>query len=331
VPSVTAVVPLHNKAPYIERCLRSIQAQSFADFEGVVVDDGSTDHSADVVLRIVRDDPRFRLVVQPNRGAGAARNRGIQEARTGLIAFLDADDEWESGFLEAITDLARQFPESGILATGFRGCSADAPDQQTTLAGASRKLIHDYFHRAKFIDIIWSSASAAPVAVLNAVGGFAEKVPVGEDRDLWGRIALRYPIAHDNRILAVYHKEAMGRVCDLYAHAKPFPLVVRTLRTELARGSVAERQIPDVKAYIDHILMQYAYDLLYQHRRSDLARLLRQEPFYLRHHRVEAMLLRCALLLLPMRVIHALKWKPLRLFRRIRKFCTLIVKPQLAA
>jgi glycosyltransferase involved in cell wall biosynthesis len=201
VPSVTAVVPLYNKAPYIERCLRSIQAQSLADFEAVVVDDGSTDHSADAALQAVRDDPRFRLIVQPNRGAGAARNRGIQEARTGLIAFLDADDEWEPCFLKAILDLAHQFSEAGILATGFRGCSADAPDQEITLPGAGRKLIHDYFHRATSVDIIWPSASAVPVNVLAAVGGFAEGVPIGEDRDLWGRIALRYPVAHDSRIL----------------------------------------------------------------------------------------------------------------------------------
>src|ERR1035441_2116846 len=179
VPSVTAVVPLYNKAPYIERCLRSIQAQSFADFEAVVVDDGSTDHSADVASQAVRNDPRFRIVVQQNRGEGAARNRGIQEARTGLIAFLGADDEWEPSFLEAITDLARQFPGAGILATGFLGRSADAPDQEITLAGAGCKLIHDYFHRAKFVDIIWPSASAVPLNVLKAVGGFAEGVPLG--------------------------------------------------------------------------------------------------------------------------------------------------------
>lgn len=331
MPSVTAVVPLYNKAPYIERCLRSIQAQSFADFEVVVVDDGSTDHSADVALRAVSGDTRFRLIVQPNRGAGAARNRGIQEARTGLIAFLDADDEWDAGFLEAITDLARQFPEAGILATGFLGRSADAPDLDITLAGAGRKLIHDYFRRATSVDIIWPSATAVPVAVLKAVGGFVEGVPMVEDRDLWGRIALRYPVAHDNRILAVYHKEAMGRVCDIYAHAIPFPLTVSTLGAELARGSVAKSQIPDVKAYIDHILMQYAYGLLYQHRRSDLARLLKEETFHLKHYRLEAMLLRCALPLLPMRAIHALKWKPIRIFRRIRQLRALFTKPQLPA
>jgi glycosyltransferase involved in cell wall biosynthesis len=318
MPVVTAVVPLYNKELYIERCLRSIQAQSFADFEVVVVDDGSTDRSAEVASRAIEGDARFRVISQPNGGEGAARNRGIREAQTALVAFLDGDDEWEPGFLEAITDLAREFPEAGILATGFRAQCPDGSEPAITLAGANRKLIHDYFRRAKVVDIVWPSASAVPVKVLQTVGGFAEGVRIGCDRDLWARIAIRYPVAHDNRILALYHKEAVGRVCDVYARTFPFPVVVRSLRAQLAEGSVPETRVHSVKAYIDHVLMQYAHGLLYQRKRSEFARLLREENFHLTRYRLEAILFRCVLPLLPMRVIHALKWLPILLVRYIR-------------
>ena len=91
----------------------------------------------------------------------------------------------------------------------------DGSDPEITLDGAGRKLIHDYFRRAKVVDIIWPSASAVPVNVLQEVGGFAEGLRIGCDRDLWDESPRDIPWHTDNRILAVYHKEAMGRVREI--------------------------------------------------------------------------------------------------------------------
>ena len=92
---VSIVIPLFNKASYVERALDSIRGQTFNDFEVIVVDDGSTDAGASVVARY--SDSRVRLITQSNAGPGPARNAGIAEAIGDLVAFLDADDEWQIG------------------------------------------------------------------------------------------------------------------------------------------------------------------------------------------------------------------------------------------
>src|SRR5262245_50985738 len=95
---VSVIIPLYNKATTVERTLASIDAQTIRDFEVIVVDDGSTDGSADLIA--AWPEPRIRLIRQENAGPGAARNKGLAEANGRYVAFLDADDEWLPEFLE---------------------------------------------------------------------------------------------------------------------------------------------------------------------------------------------------------------------------------------
>ena len=91
---ISVVIPLYNKEKQIKRTLQSVLTQTFQDFEIVIVNDGSTDNSTIEVEKI--KDSRIRLIHQENAGVSAARNKGIEEAKYELIAFLDADDEWKS-------------------------------------------------------------------------------------------------------------------------------------------------------------------------------------------------------------------------------------------
>jgi CDP-glycerol glycerophosphotransferase len=93
---------LYNVEAYVADCLESLTAQSYPYFEAIVVDDGSTDRSAAVVERYAREDPRIRMVQQPNGGLGAARNRGVAEARGSFLTFLDSDDLVTPGAYEAM-------------------------------------------------------------------------------------------------------------------------------------------------------------------------------------------------------------------------------------
>ena len=109
---ISVVIPLYNKERYIARAIQSALGQTYGDFELIVVDDGSTDGSVDIVSQFA--DTRLRLINQANAGVGAARNRGIKDAKYELITFLDADDEWMPDFLETVLELREEFPEASL-------------------------------------------------------------------------------------------------------------------------------------------------------------------------------------------------------------------------
>ena len=114
---VSIVIPLYEKAAYIQRAIESVLAQTHQNFELIVIDDGSTDGGGNIVRRFT--DPRIRMIVQKNTGKCVARNRAIKQASSDLVAFLDADDEWLPDFLETVLALWEKFPEAGTWGTAY--------------------------------------------------------------------------------------------------------------------------------------------------------------------------------------------------------------------
>lgn len=206
-PLISVVIPLYNGAGYIRRSLQSVLGQTYTDFELIVVDDGSTDDGPAVVRTFT--DARIRLVRQENAGVSAARNRGIAEAQGICAAFLDADDEWEPQFLDAIVHLSAAYPTAGIWGTGYRRVFPTGPSVEFTVAESRDRTtlqIDDYFRRLPGGNVMHTSAVAIPVSVLRKLGGFREDCHQGEDEEMWGRIALHYPLGYDTRILSRFHQ-----------------------------------------------------------------------------------------------------------------------------
>lgn len=104
--AVSVIIPIYNKSEYIQRCARSLISQSFKNFEVLFVDDGSTDDSADLCEEIVKNDSRFRLIIQKNAGVAVARNFGIKAAQGKYLAFVDPDDTVDEDFLKELFEKA---------------------------------------------------------------------------------------------------------------------------------------------------------------------------------------------------------------------------------
>ena len=201
-PSFSIIIPLYNKAAAVTDTLQSVLAQTIADFEVVVIDDGSTDGSAEVVERFCQGHDQICLIRQTNAGVSATRNRGIELAQSENLIFLDADDLWEPTYLAHIQDFIAQFPQAGAYATAFveqvndeQGGSYRSPHRIHGL-NDQPVLVDNYFEVASRGQLpLMPSSTCIPRRVLAEVGGFPTDQIQGEDQDLWARIGLRYPIA----------------------------------------------------------------------------------------------------------------------------------------
>ena len=120
---VSVIIPTYNREALVCRAIQSVLNQSYQNFEIIVVDDGSTDNSANIV-RAINDD-RIRLFSQKNCGVSAARNKGIELAVSDLIAFLDSDDQWTPKFIETVLKLKDKFPQAGAYVTAYQICDID--------------------------------------------------------------------------------------------------------------------------------------------------------------------------------------------------------------
>lgn len=211
--SVAIIVPLYNKLPYIERCMRSIFAQTHGDFELIVVDDGSTDGSADIVA--ICDDPRLRLVRQANAGPGAARNHGMRLATAPYAAFLDADDEWHPEYL---ANALAHFSRPGLLAVncGMRILPEDTTTEQRWrdlgLPLGRFRLPPDADPRlvvAFLANMLPSSCVLDRKAALDA-GGFygKDRCLFSEDAHLYLKLLLTGEVLMDPKPFTIRHEDA---------------------------------------------------------------------------------------------------------------------------
>jgi glycosyltransferase involved in cell wall biosynthesis len=190
-PSVSVLLPVHNGLPFLGECLASLAAQSMADFEIVVVDDGSTDGSTELLAATALADSRLRLLRQPRGGLVAALNRGLADCCAPYVARLDADDlaarrrlELQAAALDADPGLGvvscrvRHFPSAAVGA-GFRIYER----------WLNRLLSHDQILRERFIESPLPHPSVmARREVLEEAGGYRDR-GWPEDYDLWLRLA----------------------------------------------------------------------------------------------------------------------------------------------
>lgn len=207
---ISVVIPLYNKEQSIASTLQTVLNQTYQDFEIVIVDDGSTDHSVGEVTKMT--DPRIRLIHQENAGVSAARNRGIEEAKGEYIAFLDADDEWKSDYLKTQYELTQKYPECSVFACNYEFKDGQGKITSTIIRKLPFKsedgILSNYFEVA--------SCSHPPICsitimvkknAIQSIGGFPVGIKSGEDLLTWARLAVNGKIAYAKQAYAVFNVE----------------------------------------------------------------------------------------------------------------------------
>jgi glycosyltransferase involved in cell wall biosynthesis len=210
---VSVVIPLYNKAESVLAVVGSVLRQSYGDFELIVVDDGSTDSSASLVAGI--RDRRIRLLAQANAGPGAARNRGLGEAGGEYIAFLDADDEWEPGFLQLAVDALDGHLECGAWVSGHavgpERASQGPRNRRMGLTGGAWRLPHHAPPKALkfYVDFCHSSCVVARRSLVRRYGGYydAGRSTYGEDSYLWLMFVMNHRLHVDPEPHVWFHTE----------------------------------------------------------------------------------------------------------------------------
>lgn len=214
----SVVIPLYNKAAYFEKAINSVLTQTYSELEVIIVNDGSTDDSfaqlSVISCQLSVEDPesfkKIRIIDQTNQGVSVARNNGVKLAKYDYIAFLDADDWWEPTYLEEMKGLIEKFPEAGLYGSSYYKVKQGKfiPANIGVESGFSNGLINYCRVYAKTMyQPIWTGAAVIRKSVYESENGFNPTLKLGEDFDLWLRVAMKCPVALLNKPLAYYNQD----------------------------------------------------------------------------------------------------------------------------
>lgn len=250
--SISVVIPLYNKAAYLAATLRAVHAQTWQPDQIIVVDDGSTDGGA----AIAEATPGVTVVRQSNGGVSAARNTGIAAATGDLVAFLDADDLWAIDHLALIAMAAQAHEEAATICTGYRRFNdSGSLSEHIALPGGILPSFYSQWSRGSFTCA--SSIAVRRQALLDLGGLFPVGERLGEDQDVWFRMAEAGPVAHVAIPSAQYRVDAANNSSGGQAVRDPLPCYIR-LGERLAAGKVPSHEVAGARRLLASHLINIA-------------------------------------------------------------------------
>ena len=245
---VSVIIPTYNCAQYIGVAVESVLAQTFADYELIVVDDGSTDETGDVLKQY---EGRLTLIRQENQERSAARNTGIRASAGQYIAFLDSDDIWQPDKLERQVAILDQHPE--VVLTYCQASYVDTEGRPIRFVGESAsgesgtEVVVSDLSRDLLLGNVISGGCSTPIVrreALDEVGFFDETLCYPEDWDLWVRLSKKGPFAYVPRPLARYRVYGWHKVLTIEASER---LVAQHLEV-IERGLAGSHSVTDEQA-----------------------------------------------------------------------------------
>ncbi len=274
---ISVVIPLYNKARYIRRAIESVLKQTYTDYEIVVVDDGSTDNSVQMVEQLNCD--RIKLVSQDNAGVSAARNRGIQEAAGEWIAFLDADDEWLPEKLERQISILKKNPDlvwvAGNYIREYQYYRVHNGESYRPEWFIREGVVNDVLDLLAYGNQVWTSTVLAKKEMLSKSHGFDVGLTVSEDIDLWVRIGLNYPcIGWVLEPVAIYYTGILDSLTISTSKRKDRSAMIFINKLRQYADNATDTQNAKLRRYTSVVLDAYLYCLLYSGRNKELMLLL---------------------------------------------------------
>ncbi|MEK8181048.1 glycosyltransferase family A protein [Flavobacterium buctense] len=235
------IIPVYNKEKFVFKTLKSILAQTYSDYEIIIVNDGSTDNSETIIQSF--KDHRIQYFSKENEGVAVARNYGLAKARGEYICFLDADDFWYPIFLETLYSYCKKLPEQKVLACAIEieTIHKTFPAQYSIEQKSDYEIVN-FFDASQKECVLWTSSSVFHHSVFEKAGHFDTQIKKGEDTELWIRIGLQYPIVFIWQILAkyVYDKSSVSRNLTYFFEPYTFE-----------KYAVEEKKNPKLKHYLD--------------------------------------------------------------------------------
>jgi glycosyltransferase involved in cell wall biosynthesis len=220
MPFFSVIIPLFNKEKFIEATLKSVLNQTFIDFEILIINDGSTDNSHQIIKGF--DDPRIRYFFKENAGVSSARNDGIEKAQSNYISFIDADDYWYPNFLEEMYKIIQNYPQQKVFSAAIEiETSKKVIPASYSIAKTNDYEIVNYFTASCKETVICTSCAVFHKSIFEETGTFDIEAKSGQDTDMWIRIGMNYPIVFSWKILAryVYDENSLSKNKN-YLHQK---------------------------------------------------------------------------------------------------------------
>jgi len=234
MPEVSIIIPTYNRVRFVGEAIESVLAQTFMDYELIIVDDGSTDDTKNILGKY---GDRITCIFQDNEGVSLARNRGIKEATAGYLCFLDSDDLWMERKLEIQLDEMKKNSDFLISYTDEiwirKGVRVNPKKKH-------RKYSGDLFEKSLELCIISPSSVMINRELLDKVGVFDEELEVCEDYDLWLRITKDFPVYFINQPLIVKRGGHSDQLSHKYWGNDRFR--VRAIEKLLEKNMMTENQ-----------------------------------------------------------------------------------------
>lgn len=212
MPKISVILPVYNKAKYLQATLDSIFAQTFTDFEIIAVNDGSTDASLNILES--NQDSRLLIYNQENNGLSAARNAGITAVSSEIIALIDADDLWLPDHLETLFGLSQNDPNASTFGTSYKELFSNGNLVEPAVSFETLEAceIPDFFEANMMQPLVIPSSFAFKKWVFKAIGGFDESVTYSEDVDFYIRVHLQFTMAYSPKMTCHYRMNSENQI-----------------------------------------------------------------------------------------------------------------------